>query len=95
MLDLGSFLTTSAYIHSGILGATFFATAILAYSLPKRLYLSESAIIEKSIKVAELKQLNELIIQRMPSGIIVDKNDHICYMNHSAWILLGKPFTKK
>jgi two-component system sensor histidine kinase PilS (NtrC family) len=42
--------------------------------------------------VSELEQVNELIIRRMRTGVIVvDRNCNVKVMNESAWFLLGSP----
>lgn len=87
----GSFHTT-AYTQAGILGASFFAMAILADALSKNLRESEKLVNQQELDMANLEQLNEYIIQNMQAGIIVvDNHERIRLMNEYAWYLLGMP----
>lgn len=46
----------------------------------------------RGLDLANLGQVNELIIHRMRSGVVVvDANDRIRLMNEAAWYLLGNP----
>ncbi|QOC23658.1 two-component sensor histidine kinase [Wenzhouxiangella sp. AB-CW3] len=46
----------------------------------------------RSLDLANLGQVNELIIHRMRSGVlVVDANNEIRQMNEAAWYLLGNP----
>ncbi len=87
----GSFPTT-AYTQAGILGASFFAMAILADALSRNLRESEQLASQRELDMANLEQLNDYIIQHMQAGIIVvDTHQRIRLMNEYAWYLLGMP----
>ena len=78
------------YSQAGMLGLTFFATALLAYFLAKRIRASEALAAQRGVDLANLGRLNEHIIQRMQSGVMVlDDGDRIRMMNGSATQLLG------
>lgn len=80
------------YTQAGFLGATFFATALLAYVLAKRARESEELAAQRGVDLENLTQLNEHVIQRMQSGIVVvDSESRVRLMNESAWHLLGMP----
>ncbi len=80
------------YTKAGILGATLFATAFLAHVLSRRIRESEELAAQRGVDLANLAQLNQHVIQRMQSGIIVvDANSRIRLMNESAWHMLGLP----
>ncbi|MCP4041487.1 MAG: PAS domain-containing protein, partial [Gammaproteobacteria bacterium] len=80
----------TAYTQSGMLGATFFAAASLAFVLARRVRASEALARQRATDLASLSQLNELIIQRMQSGILaVDSRDNVRLINESAQRLLG------
>lgn len=82
--------TAQVYIDMGILGATFFATALLAYGLSSRIRASEALAHQRNEVVAKLAQLNELIIERMRSGIlVVDEKENVFLINKAAYHLLG------
>ena len=87
----GTFETT-AYTQAGILGASFFAMAILADALARNLRESEKLASQIELDMANLEQLNEYIIQHMQAGIIVvDNHKRIRLINEYAWYLLGTP----
>jgi two-component system sensor histidine kinase PilS (NtrC family) len=80
------------YTQAGILGATLFATAILAHVLSRRIRESEALAAQRSVDLANLAQLNQHVLQRMQSGIIVvDAEGRIWLINESAWYMLGLP----
>jgi len=83
---------TTNYTQAGILGATLFATAILSHVLSKRIRESEALAAQRGVDLANLAQLNEHVIKRMQSGVIVvDTDTRIRLMNESAWYMLGLP----
>ncbi|MCP3670067.1 MAG: histidine kinase [Gammaproteobacteria bacterium] len=87
----GSFPDT-AYTQTGILGASFFAIAILSDALSRNLRESEQRVSQRELDMANLEQLNDYIIQHMQAGIIVvDIHQRIRLMNEHAWYLLGMP----
>jgi two-component system, NtrC family, sensor histidine kinase PilS len=92
---LNNSFPSTAYTQSGILGASFFAMAILADALSRNLRESEQLVSQRELDLANLEQLNEYIIQHMQAGIIVvDNHEHIRLMNEYAWYLLGMPDAK-
>jgi len=79
----------SSYTQSGLLGATFFATAMLGHTLAKRLRDSEELAEKRGVDLANMAQLTEYIIQRMQTGIVVLDSDYkIRLINESARHLL-------
>ncbi|HHH35291.1 MAG TPA: ATPase [Gammaproteobacteria bacterium] len=82
----------ASYTQAGLLGAGFFATAILAHGLARRLRESEALAERRGVDLANMAQLTEYIIQRMQTGILViDGNGRIRLANHSARALLDNP----
>lgn len=80
--------------QAGTLGIAFFATAIITQQLAKRLRESEQLAKQRGADLAELEQLNHLVIQRMRTGIIALNEDCvISLINDAALNLLGKPDT--
>ncbi len=78
------------YTQAGLLGASFFATAILTQILVKRLKESEALAAKRGVDLANMAQLTEYIIQRMQTGILViDQHENIRLINASARKLLG------
>jgi len=85
-------LGTPSFTHAGLLGASFFATAILAHHLARRQRETEVLAAQRGVDLANMAQLTEYIIQRMQTGIIVvDKDFAVRLMNESAHQLLGVP----
>lgn len=73
------------FTKAGLLGATFFATAMLSLVLSTRIREGEKLAAEQSVDLANLAQLNEHIIQHMQSGVIaVDSDNSIRLTNSSA-----------
>jgi two-component system, NtrC family, sensor histidine kinase PilS len=78
------------FTHAGILGAVFFATAILAHLLAKRAREGEALAAQRGVDLANMQQLTEYVIQRMQTGVIViDLQQRVRLINESAWHLLG------
>ncbi len=89
-------LPVTSYTQAGLLGASFFATAILAHVLAKRLRESEALAERRGVDLANMAQLTEYIIQRMQTGIIVvDNHGRIRLVNQSANSLLDTPQLKE
>lgn len=79
--------------HSGLAGASYFATAAICLILAKRLQASEEIAARRKTVLTNLTRLNENIVQNMDSGVIVvDQRDlTVQLINHAAWKLLGMP----
>jgi two-component system sensor histidine kinase PilS (NtrC family) len=91
---LRNMVDADGYTQAGVLGATFFATAVLAHLLARRTLVSERLAAQRAVDLAQMAQLTEYIIQRMQTGIVVlDADDETRLMNESAWHLLGNEFT--
>ena len=83
-------LEPAAYTHAGLLGATFFATAILAHALAKKVRASEALARQRGIDLANMEQLAQYVIQRMQTGVLViDEDNHARLINESAQQLLN------
>lgn len=78
------------YIHAGFLGATYFVTAFIGHALARKVEVSEALAEERAVDLANLSKLNEHIVQRLQSGIIVlDDKLNVRLANESASSLLG------
>ena len=74
----------------GLFGVGLFATAFFGYLLANRLRATEELAQSRGVDVANLTQLNELVIQRMQSGVVIcDPQGNIRMMNQSAQKYLG------
>jgi two-component system sensor histidine kinase PilS (NtrC family) len=80
------------YTQAGIHGTVFFATALAARWLAGHLRASEAIAAQRGIDLANLSQLNDYIIRRLQSGVVVvDAATRIRLVNTSARTLLGLP----
>lgn len=80
------------YTHAGLLGASFFATAILGHSLARRLRESEALAERRALDLAEQVRLTQYVVQRMQTGIlVVDGRFAVRLGNESALRLLDIP----
>ncbi len=74
----------------GMLGIGLFATAILAHTLAARLRVTEELANRRGADVANLAQMNALIIDRMQSGVLAcDLDGSVRFINHAAQKFLG------
>ena len=74
-----------SYTHAGFLGIGFFSTALLSQLLAGRVEKSEALAEQISADLEKLGQINETIVQRLKSGIIVlDEKSKIQLINESA-----------
>ncbi|HWG11428.1 MAG TPA: two-component sensor histidine kinase, partial [Rhodanobacteraceae bacterium] len=79
-------------LESGLFGLAYFATAALCYALGNQVRASEALAERRGLDLANLSQVNELIIRRMKTGVLlVDDANRIHQINESAWMLLGNP----
>ncbi len=75
------------YSHAGMLGATFFITALLAQALGKKTELLQKKHVGD---VNRLSRLNQHIIEHLNVGVmIVDSENKVYLTNKSAQVLLG------
>lgn len=78
------------YTHAGILGLTFFITAIISQELSNRVVETRALMERQAADIENLSQLNDSIVQRMQSGIVVVDDDfNIRLMNSAARRLLN------
>jgi two-component system sensor histidine kinase PilS (NtrC family) len=80
----------SELVQAGLTSAAFFATAALASTLARYARTSEQIAEERRLDLANLSQINELVIRDMQDGIlVVDGQGHIRQSNPRAVQLLG------
>ena len=86
----GGIWSTDGYTQAGLLGLGLFATAGLSHTLAERLRTTEALAQRRGIDLANLSQINEFIIQRMQSGVLVcDAGGQVHMLNKSARDFLG------
>lgn len=89
---LSGHLIDSALTQAGVLGLAYFAIALLSYLLANQAVESEKLAQQMGIDLANLGEVNEYVIQKMETGIIVVDNQQIIrLMNEAAWSILGMP----
>jgi two-component system sensor histidine kinase PilS (NtrC family) len=93
MFDLGTQDGTDReMVEYALFGAAYFACASLCYVLGRNIRASEALAEQRGIDLANLSQVNELIIRRMKTGVLlVDEGNRIHQLNESAWMLMGNP----
>jgi len=84
--------TASEYLQTSLTSMGFFATSGLAYVLTKRLTATENLAQKQSVDLANLAQVNQLVIQDMQDGVlVVDERGMVRQRNAEAEKLLGTP----
>ncbi|MHB1240373.1 MAG: sensor histidine kinase [Gammaproteobacteria bacterium] len=84
--------TGGSFTQAGILGSAYFATAIIAYLLARRIRESEALAAQRGADLANLERLNETIIRHLDAGVlVVDHGNRIRLINEAAHQLLGIP----
>jgi two-component system sensor histidine kinase PilS (NtrC family) len=79
-------------LESALFGLAYFASTTLCSVLGRQLRATEALAEQRSTDLANLSQVNELIIRRMKTGVLlVDDANRIHQINESAWMLLGNP----
>ena len=76
------------YTQAGLLGAGLFATAFLASILADQARRSEALAESRAIDIENLSRLNNYIVQRMRSGIIVLDETHTAVLNNEAAVAM-------
>lgn len=83
------------YVQAGLLGTILFATAFMFQVLSRRIRQSEILAQQQTERINYLQKLNEQIIQRMATGLVViDEDNRVLITNDSARKLLqfqGQP----
>jgi len=80
------------YLQTSLTSMGFFAIAGLAFVLTRRLTVTEKLAQKQSIDLANLAQVNQLVIQGMQDGVlVVDEPGRVRQHNGEAEKLLGKP----
>ncbi|WP_372966290.1 PAS domain-containing sensor histidine kinase [Marinobacter sp.] len=72
-------------VRAGSLGILYFSAAFILQGISKRVIRSEALATSRAKSIAELEQINQQIIQRMRTGILVlDRFGHIRVANAAA-----------
>lgn len=90
VVELGG--NTKEYLQTSLTCMGFFATSGLAFVLTRRLTATETLAKKQSIDLANLAQVNQLIIQDMQVGVlVVDEAGRVRQHNAEAERLLSPP----
>lgn len=90
-LSLSRPAAAAQYVQAGALGALCFAGALFIQGITRRLQVSENLAEQRATDVANLEELNEQILQRMRTGILVlDTQHRVLLANQGATQLLGR-----
>ncbi|MDP2228148.1 MAG: ATP-binding protein [Moraxellaceae bacterium] len=89
-LSYSSAYMLDALADVGILGISFFAVALFSQMIANRTRRGEALAAKRAADVQSLQRLNEQIIRRMRTGIIVvDSERHVLLSNDATRQLLG------
>jgi two-component system sensor histidine kinase PilS (NtrC family) len=79
-------------IEAVMLAISYLAAAVLCNLLGRQMREANLLAAQRGADLANLSQLNELIIRRMRTGVlVVDAGNQIQLSNEAAWNLLGQP----
>jgi two-component system, NtrC family, sensor histidine kinase PilS len=86
---------SAEFLQSGLLSSGFFATAWLAHTLAKYSQESETLAARRGKDLLNLAQVNQLVIQDLPDGVIVvDGSGGVRSANRQAENYLGSVLTR-
>lgn len=78
--------------EAGLFGVAYLALALLGHYLGRQMRETEALAEQRGADLLNLEQVNDLIIQRMKTGVLlVDDANRILRINESAWRLIGTP----
>ncbi len=82
--------STAQFAQAGLLSIGFFATGWLAHSLAKRAVAIEAIVAQREVDLANMAQVNQLVIQDMQDGVlVVDERGVIRQINSRAEEIFG------
>ena len=82
--------SSTHYIQTGLLSVGYFATAWLAHTLARYTQASEQLAAQREVDLANMAQVNQLVIQDMKDGVlVVDERGAIRQINRRAVEILG------
>ena len=84
--------TTRSLPESVMFAVTYLAIAVFCQLLGRQMRQTQALAEQRGAEVANLSLLNETIIRRMRTGVmVVDSGKRIHLINEAAWALLGNP----
>lgn len=89
---LNNIPTERSIVEAGLFGLAYVAVAALCAYLGRQMRETEALAEQRGVDLLNLEQVNDLIIRRMKTGVLlVDDANHILRINESAWHLIGNP----
>lgn len=83
-------LNSQTFGQAALLGLSFFTVSLFSQLVSDRFRQMEALARQRSLEIANLQQLNEQIIERMHTGIIVvNQERQVVLLNHASRQLLG------
>lgn len=83
--------TTADFTRAGLLGLLYFGVAALAQVLYRRIRSAEELAEQRRGDIEDLSKINDFIIRKMETGVIViDEGQRLHLMNAAAGNLLGR-----
>ena len=83
-LQLQAAESASGYLQAGFQGVMYFGTSIFVQQITKRMAESEGLAQRRAKEILNLEKLNQMIIQRMRTGIIVCSENGQMHMVNAA-----------
>lgn len=81
----------NGFFQAGVLGILFFVFTFFITNISNRLRQNELRNISQAAELADLERVNQQVIQRMQTGIVVvDEHDRVRTFNQAARRLLGQ-----
>lgn len=83
--------------HSGdidvwMFAVAYFAVTVLCNQLGRSMRATEALAEQRGVDLLNLEQINDLIIRRMRTGVLlVDEANNVLRINEAAWNLIGNP----
>lgn len=79
-------------LEPSLFGVAYIASVLLCHSLERQMRATHALAEQRGLDLANLAQVNDLIIRRMKTGVmLVDDANRVHQINESAWLLLGNP----
>ena len=79
-------------VETGAVVVAYFVVAALLRYVGGHVRATEDLAAQRGVDLLNLEQINDLIIQRMKTGVLlVDQANRILRINESAWHLIGNP----
>ncbi len=84
--------TDRSIVEASLFGLAYIGVAALCAYLGRQMRETEALAEQRGVDLLNLEQVNDLIIRRMKTGVLlVDDANHILRINESAWHLIGNP----